>query len=300
MKIEALRGRKRIRSNWVWALLFVAPSIIGLIVLNIIPFVQSIGLSLTDKQTGAVGISNYARLFISDKYFWQSNVNTFLFTVLTVPIGVFLALVLAALLNRKLRGKSVYRAIFFLPLVCAPSAIAMVWRWGVFNSKTGALNQLLSLVGIQGPAWMADPHLIMFTIAIVAVWASVGYDIVLLLAGLQSISKTYYEAALIDGAGPWQRFRYITVPLISPTLFFVLIMRTMNAIRQFDLSFMFSQDTDLTFRSAQTLLYQFYRETFVKLNANFGSAIVVWTVVIVLIFTAIQFLLEKKWVHYDQ
>lgn len=291
---------KQKRVEWIWGFVFVAPTIIGLLILNIIPFFQSIGFSLVDKHTEAVGLSNYIRMFTADDYFWRSNLNTLYFTVLTVPTGVFTALILASFLNRKIRGKNLYRSIFFLPLVCAPTAIAMVWKWIVFNSNTGFLNYTLGLLGINGPNWIADPHVAMISIAIVAIWSSVGYDLVLLLAGLQVIPRHYYEAAVIDGASPWQQFKHITVPMISPTLFFVLIMRTMNAIRQFDLSFMFAKDTDIQFRSVQTLLYQFYRETFIKLNPNYGSAIVLWTVVIILLFTLLQFVLEKKWVHYDQ
>jgi multiple sugar transport system permease protein len=299
MRAQALSGRRRrLLSEWGWALLFIAPSIVGLAILNVAPFFQSIWLSLFDKQSGAFGLSNYVRMFTGDEYFWRSNLNTLYFTALTVPVGVLLAL--AVLLhNERLKARNLYRGIFFLPLVCAPAAVAIVWKWIVFNSKSGFLNYALSMLGVKGPNWIADPSMAMISIAIVAVWGTLGYDFVLLLAGLQGISKTYYEAARIDGAGTFKQFRYITVPLISPTLFFVVIMRLMNAMRQFDLTFMFTRDTDPPFRAVQTLLYQFYRETFVKLNVNYGSAIVVWTVLLILLVTAAQFALEKRWVHYD-
>ncbi len=292
-------GRHRFKRDWIWAYAFIAPVILGLVVLNIIPFLQSVWLSLHDKYSGALGLDNYIRMFTGDALFWRSNLNTLLFTVLTVPVGILLSLLLAVLLNRNIKCRNLYRGIFFLPLVCAPAAIAMVWKWVVFNSKTGFLNYMLSFFGITGPNWLSDPKIVMISIAIVAIWGSIGYDMVLLLAGLQGISRTYYEAALIDGAGSFQQFRYITLPLLSPTLFFVIIMRTMNAIRQFDLSFMFVRDTDPAFPSTQTLLYLFYRETYIKLNANYGSAIVLWTMVLILLLTALQFRGEKKWVHYD-
>lgn len=290
----------RLKTDLFWGYFFVAPTIIGLVVLNIIPFFQSVGLSLVDKHTEAVGLSNYIRMFTADDYFWRSNLNTLYFTVLTVPTGVLLSLILAALLNTDIKGRNVYRGIYFLPLVCAPAAIAMVWRWVVFNSNTGFLNHALKLLGVEGPNWIADPNVAMISIAIVAVWSSVGYDLVLILAGLQVVPRNYYEAADIDGASAWQKFRHITVPMISPTLFFVLIMRTMNAVRQFDLSFMFVKDTETAFKSVQTLMYQFYRETFIKLNPNYGSALVLWTVLIILALTLLQFAMEKRWVHYDQ
>lgn len=292
--------KRRYKAGWIWGYAFVAPTIIGLIILNIIPFFQSIGLSLTDKHTETFGLSNYIRLFTKDDYFWTSNLNTLYFTILTVPTGVLLALVLAVFLNTGIKGKNIYRGIYFLPLVCAPAAIAMVWKWVVFNSKSGFLNYVLEQLGIQGPNWIADPKIAMVSVAIIAVWSSVGYDLVLILAGLQVIPKNYYEAATIDGASSWHQFRHITIPMVSPALFFVFIMRTMNAVRQFDLSFMFAKDTDVQFRSIQTLLYQFYRETFIKLNPNYGSAIALWTVFIILLLTLFQFVMEKKWVHYDQ
>ena len=293
------RPGRRFRPEWVWAYVFIAPTILGLVVLNILPFFQSVWLSLQDKYTGLPGVENYVRMFTQDGLFWRSNLNTLLFTVLTVPIGVFLSLVFASLLNRSIRGRNVYRGIFFLPLVCAPAAVAMVWKWVVFNSQSGFLNYLLSRIGIKGPSWISDPKVVMFSIAIVAVWSSVGYDLVLLLAGMQSIPKVYYEAATMDGVTPFQQFRYITVPLVSPTLFFVVVMRTMNALRQFDLSFMFAKDTDPTFPAIQTLIYLFYRETYVKLNPNYGSAIVIWTMLLILALTVLQFGGEKRWVHYD-
>lgn len=300
MKEKTSRRRGgRFRSEWIWAYAFIAPTILGLAVLNIIPFFQSVWLSMQDKYTGAPTVGNYVRMFTEDGLFWRSNLNTLLFTLLTVPVGVFLSLIFATLLNRGIKGRNLYRGIFFLPLVCAPAAVAMVWKWVVFNSQSGFLNYLLGRIGITGPEWISDPNTVMFSIAIVAVWSSVGYDLVLLLAGMQSIPKVYYEAATMDGVSPLQQFRYITVPLVSPTLFFVIVMRTMNALRQFDLSFMFAKDTDPTFPAVQTLIYLFYRETYVKLNQNYGSAIVIWTMILILALTVLQFRGEKRWVNYD-
>lgn len=279
--------------------MFIAPVIAGLCALNIYPFFKCIALAFTERDTAVFTAQNFVTLFTQDRYFWQSTANTLYFAVLTVPVGVFIALILAVLLNRQIRCRGIYRAVFFLPMVCAPSAIAMVWRWCVFNSNSGFINYTLGLVGIQGPKWLSDPNVVMVSVAIISVWKNVGYDMVLLLAGLQFIPKTYYEAASLDGATPLQQFRHITVPMISPALFFVIIMRTMNAVRQFDLSFMIAHDRQPGFRNVQTLLYQFYRETFIKLNANYGASIVLWTVMIVLLITAFQFFMEKRWVNYD-
>ena len=164
-----------------------------------------------------------------------------------ILFGVFIALLLAVLLNSKIKGRDVYRCIYFLPMVVAPAAVAMVWRW-IFNAEVGILNQMLSVFGIRGPNWLSDPNLAIVSIAILAIWSAVGYDLVMILAGLQSISASYYEAAEIDGANAVQRFFNITVPLISPTLFFVVLMRTMNSLKQFDTVYLLIKQTNPAFK----------------------------------------------------
>ena len=233
-----------------------------------------------------------------DKQIWQSTWNSFYFVILTVPVGVFIALLLAVLLNSKIKGRDVYRCIYFLPMVVAPAAVAMVWRW-IFNAEVGILNQMLSVFGIRGPNWLSDPNLAIVSIAIIAIWSAVGYDLVMILAGLQSISASYYEAAEIDGANAVQRFFNITVPLISPTLFFVVLMRTMNSLKQFDTVYLLIKQTNPAFKKTFTLMVLFYREAFEKFNKGYASAIVMWSFVIIMIFTVFQFVAEKKLVNYD-
>ena len=279
----------------------VAPVIIGLIVLNIYPFIDSIIMSLYKSQglgpAKFVGLQNYVKMF-KDKQIWQSTWNSFYFVILTVPVGVFIALLLAVLLNSKIKGRDVYRCIYFLPMVVAPAAVAMVWRW-IFNAEVGILNQMISVFGIKGPNWLSDPNLAIVSIAIIAIWSAVGYDLVMILAGLQSISASYYEAAEIDGANAVQRFFHITVPLISPTLFFVILMRTMNSLKQFDTVYLLIKQTNPAFKKSFTLMVLFYREAFEKFNKGYASAIVMWSFVIIMIFTVFQFVAEKKLVNYD-
>ena len=279
----------------------VAPVIIGLIVLNIYPFIDSIIMSLYKSQglgpAKFVGLQNYVKMF-KDKQIWQSTWNSFYFVILTVPVGVFIALLLAVLLNSKIKGRDAYRCIYFLPMVVAPAAVAMVWRW-IFNAEVGILNQMLSVFGIRGPNWLSDPNLAIVSIAIIAIWSAVGYDLVMILAGLQSISASYYEAAEIDGANAVQRFFHITVPLISPTLFFVILMRTMNSLKQFDTVYLLIKQTNPAFKKTFTLMVLFYREAFEKFNKGYASAIVMWSFVIIMIFTVFQFVAEKKLVNYD-
>ena len=240
-----------------------------------------------------IGIQNYIDMFGSTE-FWKATWNTVWFCFLTVPVGIILALFVAMLLNTKVKFKGGFRTIFFLPLVCAPAAVAMVWQW-IFNGQYGILNQILG-TNIQ---WITNSRTAVVAVAIVSVWSSVGYDAVLLLAGLQNIPKTLYEANSIDGAGKVRQFFTITVPMISPSLFSVLIMRLMASMKVYDLIYMMSDETNPAMADMQSLMYLFYRSSFVAGDRGYGSAIVIWTVALILLVTLVQFWGQKKWVTYD-
>ena len=292
MKMSAAAKREQ-----NWAYIMVAPTIIGLIVLNLWPFVQTLYTSFCEHlgfgHYKFVGLQNYIDIFQRPE-FWRATWNTIYFCILTVPLGLFLSLLVAMLLNAKIRGKGAFRTIFFLPMVCAPAAVTMVWRW-IFNGEYGILNQALGTrIG-----WITDPNVVMIACAVVAIWSNIGYDAVLLLAGLQNISKSYYEAASIDGANKVTQFFHITLPMVSPTLFVVMIMRLMASMKVYDLIYMMVEDTNPAVTSVQSLMYLFYRESFVAGSRGSGSAIVIWTVLLIGLVTVIQFLGQKKWVNYD-
>ncbi len=285
----------RQEENWGW--LMVAPTIIGLLVLNLWPFVQTIYTSFCEHlgfgHYKFIGLGNFVRMF-QNAEFWRATWNTILFCILTVPVGLFLSLLVAMLLNAKIKFKGGFRTIFFLPMVCAPAAVTMVWRW-IFNTEYGILNQVLGAkIG-----WVTDSKFVMISCAIVAIWSNIGYDAVLLLAGLQNISKSYYEAANIDGATKVTQFFQITLPMVSPTLFVVMIMRLMASIKVYDLIYMMVEETNPAVTSVQSLMYLFYRESFVAGSRGTGSAIVIWTVLLIGLVTVIQFYGQKKWVNYD-
>ena len=288
---------KLARDGYVWGYLMVAPTIIGLIVLNIVPFFQTIYMSFSkSKAFGAYqfcGLENYMEMFKSPE-FWKATWNSIYFCILTVPIGVFLALLVAVLLNAKIKGKTAFRAIYFLPMVVAPAAVAMVWKW-IFNTEYGILNSLLG----KNIRWLTDPKIVLVTCAIVAIWSAIGYDAVLLLSGIQNISRTLYEAADLDGASKVQQFFRITLPMVSPTLFVVLIMRLMSSLKVYDLIYMMVEQSNPALTSAQSLMYLFYRESFVAGNKGYASAIVIWTVLLIGIVTVFQFIGQKKWVNYE-
>ena len=288
---------KLARDGAVWGLIMVAPTIIGLLVLNIWPFIETIYMSFSKSKAFGTfefcGLKNYVEMFQSPE-FWKATWNSVYFCILTVPVGVFLALLVAVLLNAKLRGRTAFRAIFFLTMVVAPAAVAMVWKW-MFNTEYGIINTVIG----SKISWITDPNIIMVTCAIVAIWSSIGYDAVLLLSGLQNISKSYYEAAELDGAGKVTQFFHITLPMVSPTLFVVLIMRLMASLKVYDLIYMMVEDTNPALTSVQSLMYLFYRESFVAGNRGYGSAIVIWTVLLIGIVTLVQFIGQKKWVNYE-
>ncbi len=285
----------RREENWGW--IMVAPTIIGLFVLNIWPFIQTIYTSFCEHlgfgHYKFIGLQNYIEMFQTPE-FWKATWNTVYFCILTVPVGVILSLFVAMLLNTKVKFKGGFRTIFFLPLVCAPAAIAMVWQV-IFNGDSGILNQVLG-VNVQ---WITNSRTAIIAVAIVSVWSSIGYDAVLLLAGLQNIPKTLYEANSIDGAGKIRQFFTITLPMVSPTMFSVLIMRLMASMKVYDLIYMMSDDTNPAMADMQSLMYLFYRSSFVAGDRGYGSAIVIWTVSLILLVTLIQFWGQKKWVTYD-
>ena len=290
-----LSAAARREQNWGWFM--VAPTIIGLLILNVWPFIQTLYASFCEHlgfgNYEVIGWRNYIARF-QDPDFWKATWNTVYFCILTVPVGIFLSLLVAILLNAKIKGKSFFRSVFFLPMICAPAAVTMVWRW-IFNSEYGILNQLLG----THISWITDSKVVMIACAIVAIWSAIGYDAVLLLAGLQNISKSYYEAASIDGAGKVTQFFRITLPMVSPTLFVVLIMRLMASMKVYDLIYMMVEDTNPALTSVQSLMYLFYRESFVAGSRGYGSAIVIWTVLLIGIVTVIQFVGQKKWVNYE-
>ena len=296
------KGTRRSRNEFVWGWLFILPTIIGLLILNIIPIFQTIYQSFF--KTGAfgkgnifVGLDNYKKL-IADENVWQALINTFKYAVVEVPFSIAIALVLAVFLNRKIRGRTIFRTIYFLPMVAAPAAVAMVWRW-LYNSEFGLLNHLLNSIGLKSVNWISNPKIAFASMALVGIWSVIGYNMVLFLAGLQEIPRDYYEAAEIDGASGIREFFSITLPLISSTMFFVTVTRIISALQVFDTIFMMMDRTNPALPKTQSLVYLFYRYSFTESNKGYGSAIVMLLLLVIMIVTVIQMKLQKKWVNYN-
>lgn len=301
IKNPRLTLTKRNIKNWGYAYLFIAPTVLGVLILNLWGVIQSFYYSFHEVKGFSppvfIGLENYTRLF-SDAEVWRSLKNVLVYALITVPAGVSLSLLLAVLLNVKIKGKSFFRCIYFLPVVSAPAAVALVWKW-LYNKDFGLFNQILGIFGINGPDWLGNPHFAMPSVAIVGIWTMVGYNMILLLAGLQDVPGELYEAAEIDGAGAAQKFFKITVPMVSPTLFFVVVTTIISALQVFDVIYMMFKPSAPSFQSVESIVYLFYRYTFTNYNKGYGSTIVVALFIIIMVLTAIQLKLQKKWVHYN-
>jgi multiple sugar transport system permease protein len=292
------KGTSRERNEFMWGWLFILPTMFGLIILNIIPIFQTIWQSFFKtgdfgKGNIFIGAENYIRLF-GDTEVWQSVLNTFKYAIVEVPFSIAISLVLAVLLNRKMKGVSTYRTIFFLPMVAAPAAVAMVWRW-LFNTEFGLLNHVFG----GNVQWISDPKIAVFSIAVIGIWSIIGYNMVLFLAGLQEIPRDYYEAADIDGANGIEQFFNITIPLLSPTIFFVSITRIIGGLQVFDLIFMVMDKNNPALYKTQSIVYLFYQNSFVENNKGYGSTIVVLLIAIIMVITVFQMIAQKKWVYYN-
>lgn len=288
----------RARSEFIWGWLFILPTVVGLIVLNIIPIFQTVYQSFFKtgdfgKGNIFVGTANYVKVF-GDSEVWQSLINTLKYAVVEVPFSIAIALVLAVFLNRKMKGRSFYRTVIFLPMVAAPAAVAMVWRW-LFNSDFGLINNVFHL----NVKWISNPSIAVFSVAVIGIWSILGYNMVLFISGLQEIPHDYYEAAEIDGATGIRCFFHITLPLLSPTIFFVVVTRVIGALQVFDLMYMVMDKSNPALEKTQSLVYLFYKYSFINKNMGYGSTIVVMLLAITMIITVFQMIAQKKWVFYN-
>jgi multiple sugar transport system permease protein len=293
-------AKKRKLTTWYYGYLFIAPTLLGVLVLNMWSVLQSIYYSFNEVKGFAppkfVGLSNYVRL-LNDTEVLRAVGNTFLYCLLTVPIGIMISLITAVLLNTQIKGKGIVRSIYFLPVVSAPAAVALVWKW-LYNKQYGLINQILTELGIPGPDWLGSNALALTSVAIVGIWSMVGYNMIILIAGLQNIPGSLYEAAEIDGAGPFSKFFKITLPLVSPTLYFVTVITIIGSFQVFDHIYMMLSPESPSFKYTESIVYLFYRYSFENYNKGYGSTIVVLMLVIILLLTWFQTKLQKKWVHY--
>lgn len=300
MVIKKRKATARQKKDWVAGYVFIAPVTLGLLIFYIWPFIQNFWFSFNDVNkfnvTHFVGLDNYKQL-IGDAEVWTTFGNTLKYVVFTVPIGLFLSICIAALLNAKIRGTSIYRTLYFLPSVTMAAAVAMVWKW-VFNEKMGILNSVIAGLGGERVGWLTNPKTALFIVMLVGLWMSVGYNMIILLAGMQGIPKTYYEAASIDGAGGLAQFFKITIPLLTPSIFFVMITSIISGFQVFDVVYMMVLKSNPAYESTQTVVMLFYRQAFDYGYKGYAAAISILIFIAIMIVTIFQLIGQKKWVNY--
>jgi multiple sugar transport system permease protein len=281
--------------------LFVSPMLIGVTILILLPIFATFILSFADwkfiqniDQLKWVGFNNFIEL-MQDKVFRKSLLNNALF-LFTVPICMIISLVLAVVIDKSVYMKSFFKVAFFMPYISSVVAIAVVWQV-LFHPSSGPINQTLMSLGIDNPPkWIADPSFALISVMLIQVWISVGFNLIIYIAGLQSIPKELYEAADMDGANSWVKFRQITFPMVSPTSFFLLITGIISTFKVFDLIAVLTKGGPI--HSTSMIVWHLYDTAFVNLDIGYSSAMAVILFLIVFIITIFQWLGQKKWVNY--
>jgi len=277
--------------------LAISPWFLGFLVLNVFPIIATVYFSLTQwnivEQPTFVGLHNYQRMFFADPLFKKAIQATLKYVAFSLPLKLIFGLALSLLLNQKLKGMNFFRTIFYIPAVISGVAVSLMWIW-LLQPDYGLVNSFFALFGIQGPKWFWDPHWSVFSIALMSVW-TVGGSAIIYLAGLQNISEQLYEAAAIDGAGRWKSFWKITIPLLTPTLFFQLLMELIESFKIFTQAYVITQGGPL--KSTYFLMLYIYEESFKNFNMGYASALTIFLTVTVLILTIILNYTSRKWVY---
>lgn len=287
------------KSEVISGYLFILPSLVIFITFMIIPIFMGLYISLTDydgfKTMNFVGLQNYAAMF-KDSYFLVSFKNNIVYTLFTVPGTLILSLLLAVAVNKGIRGSSVFKTVFFFPYITSMVAVGIIWTL-LFNPTVGPINNFLKSIGIANPpGWLLSTKSALPAVMIVTVWKWAGYYMIIFLAGLQGIPKQLYEASEVDGASGLTKFFHITLPLLSPTTFLILILLIINSFQVFDLINIMTEGGPG--RATNVLVYRIYQEGFKYMHFGYASAEAYFLFAIILIITGIQFWGQKKWVVY--
>jgi multiple sugar transport system permease protein len=285
------------REETISAYLFLLPNFLGFLAFSLLPIGFAFYIMFTDWDLAGdptfVGAENFVTLW-NDRLFWQTLWNTFYYTFVAVPTGVFIAFWLALLMNRKMKGVLFFRTVYFLPQITLTVAAAIVWNW-IYHPELGLLNYLLGLVGVEGPRWIHSTAWAMPSVIIMSNWQGIGFAMLILLAGLQGIPQEYYDAAEIDGANGWQRLRYITIPLLTPTIFFVVVVSLIGAFQGFDQFYVLTQGGPA--KATTTLVMYIFQNGFSFFKMGYGAALAAVLFGCILIITLVQWYLAKKWVY---
>jgi multiple sugar transport system permease protein len=290
--------RKQARSETLWGYALIAPMLLGFTIFFLFALFASLFLSFTSWDVLStpvwVGLDNYVQLLRDDEFI-ASMKNTAAITVPNVLFRLMISLALAIALNSDIRFRAMYRVLFFMPVLTMPVAIATIWKW-LYDPTFGPVNATLGQLGLPRPEWLSNPDTAVFAVVIVLLWSGVGYDMIIFLAGLQNIPREYYEAAQIDGAGGWRRFRDITLPLLTPTTFFLTVIAIISSLQVFDLVYVMTNVG--TSNRLPTVVYYVYEEGFRNFRMGYAITVAWALLVIILVFTLLQFRLQRRWVHY--
>ena len=284
------------RGETIAGYLFLAPNFIGFVIFLLFPILFAFYIMLTDWSLSMspefVGLENF-KTMVNDRLFWKSLGNSFYYTFVAVPTGIFIAFWLALALNRKMRGIIFFRTVYFLPQITLTVAAATIWRW-IYQPEIGMINHILDIFGINGPKWIHHTQWAMPAVIIMSNWQGIGFAMLILLAGLQGIPEEYYEAASIDGASDWQRMRYVTLPMLSPAIFFVVVTSLIGAFQAFDQFFVLTQGGPADATTPLTLYI--FNNAFKFFKMGYGAALAAVLFVIILIITIVQWHLARRWV----
>jgi multiple sugar transport system permease protein len=297
----------RNRKKWLTIILFLLPSSIGLLIFSVIPILYSLIISLTDWNglipwnLGAgtpkfIWFANFADI-LGGAEFWRVLRHTLYYIVIYIPLILIASVFAAILLNNAFKGIGFFRVVFFIPVLTSWVAAALIWKW-LLSDDYGPINAILSFVGINGPAWLQDPTWAIPGIVFASIWKDMGFFALIMLGGLQGINPTYYEAAHIDGANFWRRLTRITLPLLSPMLFFVMVLCIINSFQLFPQVLIMTTDAG-PYGSTQVMVERIYKYAFKYYRMGYAASFSWILFVIIFFFTVIQMRLQKKWVHYD-
>lgn len=300
--LNPAKKRRQLRPDTILALqayAFLLPSFLGLLIFSLLPILAVAVLSFFNwgllGQPTFIGLGNYSKLFASS-LFWHSLLLTLYYILLNIPMQTVFALLLALLLNQKIPGRGVFRTLFVVPWMATAVAMGIVWQW-IFDPQYGTLNTFLGFFHITGPAWLSSPAWALPAVAAVNIWQYTGYNMLFFLAGLQGIPPDFYEAASLDGAGAFQRFFTITLPLLSPTLFFVLVTDVIGSAQVFDTVYAMTQGGP---GNATTVLnFSVFQQAFVFFHAGYASALSMVLFAILIIITLLQVLFFRSRTLYD-
>jgi multiple sugar transport system permease protein len=292
--------RRRQHSDGRVAFLFLLPNVAGFLLFILVPILATFGLSLFNwpliRPPTFIGIENYIQLFAHDLAFGQVLLNTLYYVLVYVALNLVVSLTFAVWLSKERAGQGFFRAAFFLPVLVSPVAIALIWQW-IYSPTYGLLNWILSFAGIHGPNWTGDTRWAMPSLILMSVWELFAYNMFIFIAGIQGIPNQLFEAAYLDGAGGWTRFWRITLPMISPIVFFGMTLTLITSFQTFDQVFVLTGGGP---GEATDILGLFvYNNAFQYFKMGYGASVAVITFVLILVVTLIQFLAQNKWVYYE-